>query len=720
MTNTEKNKAETLNGCAPYLLTQRVPPPSIPEILQLRSLETLFKRDPSADAKQLWITLANGLIQMIWSCSTQLTKQGFFSKNDLDMLIPDSCPKIKQLMAHFVHNKTDEEAGTNQPLQSPDAMMQNFANQLMDLLFNANPNEVQLLIDELKSLTDHLNTLKIHNGKTSHTPQPERIQSMLKIIGDIHEHLYYFDGNFCPTVENASHLSSTLSSPLLTTNGDSHTSTREELTMEQQNNERVVNALFSTSSKLAVSSLLVIAISLYRQGIIYRAEITNDGDVYAHQQIWSWQGDEAMIATALVSSVLLSELYHQYLIGNLIRCPNQQDIQLLGESFHTKAYAVLTNTRDLPVLGRILQYIYRIMSSALKDWQIVINGKTVNDEQQLHPYLCDQRIFQSKGMWYNGVCALASVTLASLALVDNSSATNGLFWASVFFLSPTVSVILSHVLEGLKSLVESASRSPSGVITQRFSSTLTLVAFLIAGLAAVFRDEFSPLFGLFMQMNIENYKEIMGSSTLAYIGFFCCAGFISVAMTAQLFSLLVSMIHPSTQGSLFFKTSLALLRNSPLYFGLFNWAVVAFGRFCQEDPSGECANAVGLAGTISQITITAAFFIKVNLLIAQAVLTDAPKGVGYCLYAYNRGHLSDVLAVALNLLSSPTKLCVDFLIQLSASAKDAVYPKTSTCHGASHHDGMRLFASITHRSNDDNDDNDDNDVDNTPQNVTSG
>ena len=520
---------------------------------------------------------------------------------------------------------------------------------------------------------------------------------MLDIIGDIREHLRFFDGVFSPSQEHAENTSSTLTTSLLTTNEDSQAASSEVPTIDQQESEKVVDALFSTLSKLAVSILLVIALSLYRQGIIYRAEITNDGDVYAHQEVWSWKGIEAVIGTALVSSVLLSELYHQYLIGNLIRWPNQQDRQLLRESFYKKAYAMLTNTRDLPVLGRILQIIYRMMSNALKDWQIVINGKTVNHENQLNPFLCDERIFHPEGMWYNGVCALASVTLASLALADNPSATNGLFWASVFFLSPTVSVILSHVLEGLKSLVESASRSPSGVTTQRFSSTLTMVAFLIAGLATIFRDEFNPLFGLFMQMNIENYKEIMGSSTLAYIGFFCCAGFISVAMTAQLFSLLVSMIHPSTQGSLFFKTSLALLRNSPLYLVLFNWAVVAFGRFCQEDPSGECANAVDLAGTVSQITITAAFFIKVNLLIAQAVLTDAPKGAGYCLYAYKHGHAADVLAVVLNLLSSPTKLCVDFLIQLSTCAKDAVYPKTATCHGATHPDGMAVCSSAIKR-----------------------
>ena len=185
-----------LDSLLDSLLAQRVLPPSIQEELPLISLEAIFKRDHSYDANQLWTRLSYELIKMIWSCSNELTEQGFFSKEHLNMLIPDSYPKIKALMEHFVHNKTDEEACTNQPLQSKDARMKKFADQLKDLLFNVNPNEVNLLIEELESLTHHFVKLGRHDGINSHTPQPESIKSMLNIIGDIQEHLHFFDGVF--------------------------------------------------------------------------------------------------------------------------------------------------------------------------------------------------------------------------------------------------------------------------------------------------------------------------------------------------------------------------------------------------------------------------------------------------------------------------------------------------------------------------------------------
>ncbi len=668
------------------------------------------KESPELSSKtgqnQQSVDLANALLAVLWSTVPSLSHGQLMNEKEWNALLP--CPGSYGLMSDIFRSLTiadDHEAmnreGSRQTSDAFNSSVCDFFN-----VFFENCSD-QKFIEELNNFSQELNSLSVttangvqeqgnkryrYDGENLIVPDPSKLKAFKEALDSykgVDQHSCRVGSEDSSVVTNPVPTDASLHEPL--TDENSHKSPepiiRDDINFKHSN-DQPTEASITAILKVLMSSgyaagLTFLTWELFHGALCYQAEIINsDHDVVADKGVWS-PPMEWVYLTVVVSAAI-SQLFRAQRLGelnNLDKISWSDWNGYLSNSYqHGKE--VLKSTLDpaeVLVVSRIINFIHAQWLKTFKDWESFRTNSSS---------LLDADYNEHSVKVYHAVLSALTlglyVALFSVGFFNNKSMLDVAFLAlSPFILSPTLQVIISHVLEGLKQWVESASRSPSSQVTCQRSQRITLaagsLAAIITGMAygmpgnAVSNNAFV---GAFMSTETANYHEMMGD--LGPLCFFSCALFVSVLTSGLVSSWFCSLYEPSEQGSVFSNLMLSVTKYAALYALLYSGATVALGQYCSHDPflPGECVAAVdhktGLAGSVTQVTLTSAFFVKELYALSQFALVDSPKMMAYLKEIFCG---DDPVAGLLWLLSRPSSLGVQTLYEMIVYLCEAFNPK---------------------------------------------
>ena len=663
------------------------------------------KESPELSSKtgqnQQSVDLANALLAVLWSTVPSLSHGQLMSEDELGSLMqnPRTYPLMNDLFSTVIMSGDPEVGRSEGGEQTTDPFKSSVCDFFNAFFENCSDEK---FIEELNNFSEELNNLFVttaddaqkqrYDGKNLIVPDPSKLKAFKEALDSykgVDQHSCRFGSEDSTVVTNpVQRAQASLEEPL--TEGNIQKAPepiiRDDINFKHSN-DQPTEASITAILKVLMSSgyaagLTLLTLELFH-GVCYQAEITDsDHQVVVNKGVWN--PPMRWVYLTVVVSAAISQLFRAQRLGelnNLDKISWSDWNGYLSNSYqHGKE--VLKSTFDpaeVLVVSRIINYIHAQWFKTFKDWESFRTNSSS---------LLDADYNEHSVKVYHAVLSALTlglyVALFSVGFFNNKSMLDVAFLAlSPFILSPTLQVIISHVLEGLKQWVESASRSPSSQVTGQRSQRITLAAGLLAAIITVMAYVMpgnalsnNAFVGAFMSTETANYHEMMGD--LGPLCFFSCALFVSVLTSGLVSSWACSLYEPSEQGGVFSNLMLSVTKYAALYALLYSCATVALGQYCSHDPflPGECVAAVdhdtGLAGSVTQVTLSSAFFVKELLAMSQFTLVDSPKMMAYLKEIFCG---EDRVAGLLWLLSRPSSLGVQTVYEMIVRLYEAFNPK---------------------------------------------
>ena len=668
------------------------------------------KESPELSSKtgynQQSVDLANALLAVLWSTVPSLSRGELMNQNEWNALLLnlDSYRLMSEVFPSLYIQRDLEAMNTEGNHQITDPFKSSVCDFFIAFFEKCSDQE---FIKELNNFSQELNSLSDttangaqeqgnkgdrYDGKNLIVPDPSKLKAFKETLDsykDVDQHSCRLGSEDSTVVTNPVRTNASLHEPLTDENIQKAPEPiiRDDINFKHSN-DQPTEASITAILKVLMSSgyaagLTFLTWEFFHGAVCYQAEIMDsDHQVVVDKGIWSPPME--WVYLTFVVSTAISQVFRAQRLGELNNLDkiSWSDWNAYLSNSYQHGKEVLKSTFDpaeVLVVSRIINFVHAQWLKIFKDWESFRTNSSS---------LLDADYNEHSVKVYHAVLSALTlglyVALFSVGFFNNKSMLDVAFLAlSPFILSPTLQVIISHVLEGLKQWVESASRSPSSQVTGQRSQRITLaagsLAAIITGMAygmpgnAVSNNAFV---GAFMSTETANYQEMMGD--LGPLCFFSCALFVSVLTSGLVSSWFCSLYEPSEQGGVFSNLMLSVTKYAALYALLYSCATVALGQYCSHDPflPGECVAAVdhdtGLAGLYTQVTLTSAFFVKELYAMSQFALVDSPKMMAYLKEIFCG---DDRLAGLLWLLSRPSSLGVQTVYEMTAYLYEAFNPK---------------------------------------------
>ena len=587
--------------------------------------------------------LANSLLACVFSISKELSAGSLLSSEAFDQLFPQSLQNSKVKSWFDIFIKPDVESQT--PVGSvsdPESVLNTRALDYFSRFFAAFENQVNnpnTINTDIKKFLDGIKQL---DWEDVHQDREDVHQLVEKsVIEQAFQALHHLDEVAAllgiTKVSNlfafeSQHLNQPMSLPYLL----------------------AVTAALGGSC-LAFNNWIVPHAVLYRYPV---AEVTEGTADIPPSMYWSIP----LVSSVMLTTYLYLQRHPQQRVCSHYMTDQKQSQPATYDYLVQQIQSMGRSLQSLPIISLVATLLQRFYEKMSINWQKLFkNPDSLRDAEYQHPNM----------LAYHAGLLILEIT-AFFALL-NPSAENALYLMIFTLTAPTISSILSHVLAGLKGLIESGATAQSAQQLQWNSTAITslALAMTIVMTALTWLDDnpLNVMFEKLMGTNLNNYNAIMG--TLGVVALFCCYAFINAGLFAMMTSLVEGLWSPNQRGGLFSDSITAILANLPAYMLSLTLLVTVTGRYCEVAPflGSECQEAVnqdsGIAGDWTQATISGAMMVKVLFALFAFALTDLPKTLAYFKV---EGYKIPELAY---LTSAPMRLGVDFILQFVLLLKDA-------------------------------------------------
>ncbi len=581
--------------------------------------------------------VANSLLACVFSISKELSAGSLLSSEAFDQLFPQSLQNSKVKSWFDVFIKLDVESQT--PVD-PESVLNTRALDYFSRFFAEFENQVNTpntINTDIKEFLDGINQL---DWEAVHQPVAKSvIEQAYRALHHLHDvaALKVADSSDItvrsnPSAFESQHLNQPMSLPYLL----------------------AVTAALGGSC-LAFNNWIVPHAVLYRYPV---AEVTEGTADIPPSMYWSIP----LVSSVILTTYLYLQRHPQQRVCSHYMTDQKQSQPATYDYLVQQIQSMGRSLQSLPIISLVATLLQRFYEKMSINWQKLFkNPDSLRDTEYQHPNM----------QAYHAGLLILEIT-AFFALL-NPSAENALYLMIFTLTAPTISSILSHVLAGLKGLIESGATAQSAQQLQWNSTAITslALAMTIVMTALTWLDEnpLNVMFEKLMGTNLNNYNAIMG--TLGVVALFCCYAFINAGLFAMMTSWVQGLWSPNQRGGLFSDSITAILANLPAYMLSLTLLVTVTGRYCEVAPflGSECQEAVnqdsGIAGDWTQATISGAMMVKVLFALFAFALTDLPKTLAYFKV---EGYKIPELAY---LTSAPMRLGVDFILQFGLLLKDA-------------------------------------------------
>lgn len=581
--------------------------------------------------------VANSLLACVFSISKELSAGSLLSSEAFDQLFPQSLQNSKVKSWFDVFIKSDVESQT--PVD-PESVLNTRALDYFSRFFTAFENQVNTpntTNTDIKKFLDGINQL---DWEAVHQPVAKSvIEQAYRALHHLHDvaALKVTDSSDItvrsnPSAFESQHLNQPMSLPYLL----------------------AVTAALGGSC-LAFNNWIVPHAVLYRYPV---AEVTEGTADIPPSMYWSIP----LVSSVILTTYLYLQRHPQQRVCSHYMTDQKQSQPATYDYLVQQIQSMGRSLQSLPIISLVATLLQRFYEKMSINWQKLFkNPDSLRDTEYQHPNM----------QAYHAGLLILEIT-AFFALL-NPSAENALYLMIFTLTAPTISSILSHVLAGLKGLIESGATAQSAQQLQWNSTAITslALAMTIVMTALTWLDDnpLNVMFEKLMGTNLNNYNAIMG--TLGVVALFCCYAFINAGLFAMMTSCVQGLWSPNQRGGLFSDSITAILANLPAYMLSLTLLVTVTGRYCEVAPflGSECQEAVnqdsGIAGDWTQATISGAMMVKVLFALFAFALTDLPKTLAYFKV---EGYKIPELAY---LTSAPMRLGVDFILQFGLLLKDA-------------------------------------------------